>query len=299
MFRPAAYHSYKSSLEAVRDTAQVWRLFMGLIIAAGVYLICNQTLFRTLYTWQGKNGPAFSDTLMSGSTPFAMYVLLASFGFMILGVAIALRVAHSRGVADIFGDAHLCWAQMRAVLTVLLVINLVIWVLPPWGMGAPLVPNLSLGTWLILLPFSLMAVFIQVSAEEVLFRGYIQRQLAARFKSPAIWMLVPALLFGVGHYVPDAAGSNALAIAMWAVVFGLLMADLTARAGTLGPAIVVHFVNNVTAILIISLPDDLSGLALYLSPFSLGDTEAVRAWLPVDFGFMIVSWLAARLAIRR
>ena len=77
------------------------------------------------------------------------------------------------------------------------------------------------------------------------------------------------------------------------------MADLTARAGTLGPAIAVHFVNNVTAILIVSMPDNLSGLALYLSPFSLADTEAVRAWLPVDFGFMLVSWLTARLAIRR
>ena len=54
-----------------------------------------------------------------------------------------------------------------------------------------------------------------------------------------------------------------------------------------------------TAILIASMPDDLSGLALYLVPFSMEDTEALRAWLPVDFGIMFVSWLAARLAIRR
>ncbi|MDW3223801.1 MAG: type II CAAX endopeptidase family protein [Paracoccaceae bacterium] len=299
MFSRDAYRPHEQLLNPVRETAQVWRLIIGLIIASGVYLICNQTMFRTLYTWQGNNAPAFSEVLVAGSTPLAMFILLASFGFMILGVAIALRVAHKRGFADVFGDRATCFAQMRAVLAILLLINLVVWILPPWDMGAPLVSNMNLGTWLILLPISLTAVLIQVSAEEVLFRGYIQQQLAARFSSPLIWMLVPAVLFGFGHYMPEEAGPNATAIAIWAVVFGILMADLTARAGTLGPAIIVHFINNVVAILIISMPDNLSGLALYLSPFSMGDSDAVRAWLPVDFGFMIVSWLAARLAIRR
>lgn len=294
-----AYQPHEQLLSPARETAQVWRLIMGLIIATGVYLICNQTMFRTLYTWQGKNAPAFSETLISGSTPLAMYILLASFGFMTLGVAIALRVVHKRGFADIFGDWATCFAQMRAVLAILVIINLVVFVLPPWDLGAPLVSNMKLGTWLLLLPVSLGVVFTQVSAEEVLFRGYIQQQLAARFNSPLIWMVMPAVLFGFGHYMPEEAGPNAMLIASWAVVFGLLMADLTARAGTLGPAIIVHFVNNVVAILIISMPDNLSGLALYLSPFSMLDSDTVRAWLPVDFGFMFVSWLAARLAIRR
>ncbi|MFK7878684.1 CPBP family intramembrane glutamic endopeptidase [Roseobacter sp.] len=299
MLLTSAYRAYLQLLSPLRETAQIWRLIIGLIIATGIFLICNQTLLRTLLTWQGKNAPAFSEKLLAGSTPLAMYVVLGGFGFIILGVAIALRVVHSRGFAGIFGDLPLCWAQMRAVLTLLVLINLLIWILPPWDMGAPVEFNMKLSRWLILLPFSLLAVLIQVSAEEVLFRGYIQQQLAARFNSPLIWMLFPAVLFGLGHYMPEEAGTNATAIAIWAVAFGVLMADLTARAGTLGPAIAVHFANNVTAILIISLPDNLSGLALYLSPFSLGDSEAVRAWLPVDFGFMIVSWLAARLAIRR
>ncbi|WP_195820924.1 CPBP family intramembrane glutamic endopeptidase [Roseobacter sp. MH60115] len=299
MFWRRAYAAHEALIAPARDTAQLWRLVMGLIIASGVYLICNQTMFQTLFTWQGKEAGAFAERLNSGSTPFTMYLLLLSFGFMILGVAVALRVVHKRGFGGTLGNFRLCIAQMRDVLIVLVLLNAVIWILPPWDMGAPLVPNLGWGLWLMLLPMSLLAVLVQVSAEEVLFRGYIQQQLAARFRSPLIWMVFPAILFGFGHYLPDTAGPNAQTIAVWAMIFGLLMADLTARAGTLGPAIAVHFVNNVAAILIISLPDDLSGLALYLSPFSLADTEAVRAWLPVDFGFMFVSWLAARLAIRR
>ena len=52
------------------------------------------------------------------------------------------------------------------------------------------------------------------------------------------------------------------------------------------------------AMLLTSPPDEMSGLALYVLPFGMGDEEAVAAWLPVDFGWMLVSWLAARLAFR-
>jgi hypothetical protein len=88
-------------------------------------------------------------------------------------------------------------------------------------------------------------------------------------------------------------------IAIWAGVFGILMADLTARAGTLGPAIAVHLFNNVTAIMIVSSPTSLNGLALFHLPFEMSDTEALRPWLAVDFAMMLISWLTARLAIRR
>jgi membrane protease YdiL (CAAX protease family) len=181
----------------------------------------------------------------------------------------------------------------------LLLLNLAVMILPPWGLGAPLVPNVPFMRWLLVLPFALSAVLVQVGAEELLFRGYLQQQLAARFRYPVIWMTVPALLFGAGHYMPSEAGTNAWLIVLWSVVFGILMADLTARAGSLGPAIAVHFFNNVVAIVIVSMPDSLSGLSLFLSPFSMTDAEEVRAWLPVDFAMMVVSWLAARLAIRR
>jgi membrane protease YdiL (CAAX protease family) len=140
---------------------------------------------------------------------------------------------------------------------------------------------------------------VQVASEEILFRGYIQQALAARFSSPLFWMLIPAVLFGFGHYLPGQAGGNAWMIALWATIFGVLMADLTARAGTLGPAIALHLVNNVTAILIVSVPDSLSGLSLATTPYSLSEAGDMRGWLLIDFALMFVSWLAARVAIRR
>ncbi|QLL41205.1 CPBP family intramembrane glutamic endopeptidase [Sulfitobacter pontiacus] len=293
------YAAHKAFVAPAIPSAALWRLILGFLAATAIYLLLNNLMFTTLFNLMGPRADGFYDSLLSGKTPMAMFLLLGSFGLMIVGVAVVTRVVHKRPVRGLIGPSGLVVPQFWAVLKMLVLLGAVTYLLPPWNLGAPYVPNLALGTWLMLLPFSLLGVLVQVSAEEIVFRGYVQQQLAARFNSPLVWMVLPAVIFALGHYLPDQAGENALVIALWAGVFGMLMADLTARAGSLGPAIAVHFCNNVAAIVITSLPDDLSGLALYLTPFGMDDVDALRAWLPVDFALMLVSWLAARLAIRR
>jgi membrane protease YdiL (CAAX protease family) len=170
--------------------------------------------------------------------------------------------------------------------------------LPPWAPFEGTRPGLDPGLWAMLLPLGLAGILIQTSAEELLFRGYLQQQLAARFRSPLVWMGVPSAIFAVAHFDPSM-GTNAWLIVAWAALFGVLMADLTARAGSIGPATAIHFTNNAIGMLVISPPDYLSGLALFLLPFGMDDAEMVRAWLPVDFALMVVMWLTARLALRR
>ena len=123
--------------------------------------------------------------------------------------------------------------------------------------------------------------------------------MSALTNDPRIWIGVPSALFALGHYAPAEAGANAVPLAIWAGLFGLAMADLTARSGTLGPAIAVHFVNNALAILFVSFKGDLSGLAWFTLPSAMDDVAPVRAALPVDLLMLIVTWLAARVALRR
>ncbi len=86
---------------------------------------------------------------------------------------------------------------------------------------------------------------------------------------------------------------------LWATLFGLAAADLTARAGTLGPAIALHLVNNFNAIALAAPEGAFDGLALYTYPFSLASSEALIAWAPIDLMILFCSWLTARLALRR
>lgn len=299
MFNFSAYSAQRPLLDAARPKAQIWRLIIGLILVAGVFLLSNQFVHQTLFSLLGSSEYIALTSVSGGSSQLSVLFLLFSFAFLFFGVVVALKVAHARGFLAVFGEQAKLRQQFWAVLAFLVLINVVVVFLPPWDLGAPLVSNVPPLRWLAVLPFAILAVLVQVTAEEFLFRGYLQQQLAARFRSPLIWILVPSLMFGLGHYMPTEAGENARLIVVWSVVFGILMADLTARAGTLGPAIAIHFVNNFLAIVVISMPDTLSGLSLFLSPFSMTDTDEVRAWLPVDFAMMVVSWLAARLAIRR
>jgi hypothetical protein len=281
------YAAHALHTAAAAPKAELWRTLLGLLAMVGVYLLLAFVYQQAV--WElGRYSPTFLDDLMAGSTPLAMYVLLGSFGLIIAAVFIGVRLIHKRAALSVLGPTILAVPQFFRVM-----------VLPPYGIGAALVPNMAIGLWALLLPLSLLAVFIQISAEEILFRGYLQQQLAARFRSPLVWMVLPSVLFALGHYSPEEAGDNAWLIVVWAGLFGILMADLTARAGSIGPAIAVHFMNNVTALLITALPDSLGGLALFHTSFGMDDTEQLRAWLPVDFAMMIVMWLAARLALRR
>ena len=293
------YAAHEQFIAPARDSAALWRLVLGFTLASLGYVALNQMFFQVVYSFLGAQSSALYENLLKGSSPQAMYLLLFSFAFMTMAVGVTVRIVHRRSALGLLGDLRLALSQFGAVSAAMLGLMIVVFLLPPWDMGGDFVANMSASRWVILLPISLVAVMVQVSAEEIVFRGYVQQQLAARFKSPLVWMILPSVLFALGHYLPDSAGENALFIAVWAGLFGIMMADLTARAGTLGPAIAVHLWNNVSAILIVSLPDDLSGLALYLAPFGLGDAAEIRAWLPVDFVLMFVSWLAARLALRR
>ncbi|EBA17540.1 CAAX amino terminal protease family protein [Roseobacter sp. SK209-2-6] len=280
----------------LREVAQIWRLVLALVLIgvvstllSTVFLLSAVRLVPGAWAWQ----------LADGLNPVAMFLLLMSFSFMTLATGMAARLLQRRSLVSVLGDWPLFVFQFRRVLLGMFLLMGVVFLLPPYDMGEPLRPNLAFGDWLLLLPLSLLGVLIQTGAEEIVFRGYFQQALAARFKSPLIWLLLPSVLFGLGHYMPAEAGENAWLICLWATVFGLLMADLTARSGTLGPAIAVHFANNIVALLLIASPDSLNGLALYLSPYALSDTEHLRSWLLVDGVFLLVTWLVARLAIRR
>ncbi|KIN74656.1 CPBP family intramembrane glutamic endopeptidase [Sulfitobacter guttiformis] len=292
------YRAHLLHTKVAEPQAKLWWTLLGLVAMVGVY-IPLALFFNQAISELTRYRPGFQGELMAGDTPLAMYVLLASFGLISASVFIVVKFVHKRSALTVFGPMILAVPQFFSVLRAMVVLGLLILVLPPYGFGSDLVPNLALGLWALLLPISLVAVFVQISAEEIFFRGYLQQQLGARFRSPLVWMVLPSVLFAVGHYQPAEAGENAVMIVVWAGLFGMLMADLTARSGSIGPAIAVHFVNNVTALLITALPDSLGGLSLFHTPFGMTDTQALREWLPVDFAMMIVSWLAARLALRR
>ena len=285
--------------EAARPAIELWRLVLGLVLIFACYMALGYTYFTLLAELVTPlEWPALAAEIDAGSSARGLLAILASFGLIIISIALVLSQLHGRRLHTLFGEGWTFFDNLWRVTIALTGLAAILWLLPEPALLVPF-HNTDYLRWLALLPMSVPLLMIQVSAEELLFRGYLQSQLAARFKSPLIWLLLPSLVFGLLHYDVETAGSNAWALALSATLFGLAAADLTARAGSLAPAIALHFLVNFTALLYVSPGDVNYGLALYTYPFELSDSTVRTVWLPYDLMIMLVAWLTARLSLRR
>jgi membrane protease YdiL (CAAX protease family) len=295
-----SYDAHDRLVAPARPTRAPWRLVAGLALGALLYVVLSQMIYSTVAGMMGAERYAdFATRAGSEGTPAAVVLQLFTFAALVLALAVALRLLHHRGLMSLLGPLPDTLRTARGVLVAVALFTALLSVLPPWG-GAPLPleANMPLPDWAALLPLGLAGLVLQVSAEELVFRGYIQSQIAARFSRPAIWMGVPALVFAAGHYSPAMHGDDAIYMAAWAGLFSLAASDLTARTGTLGPAIALHFVNNVSALLLVALPGPMSGLALYVVETGSTDMPGLRTLLLIDSMVLLNSWLVARLALR-
>lgn len=296
--RSPAYAPHDAYIAPARRRREVWRLFAGIAIILAAYLGPFVLLGIYLTDTYGRLiTEALMQRMARGDTPGGMLMLLWTFLGLALGPMAAARLLHGRAAGTLIGPSlRRAGADFFRVLGPVLALNAV---LLPFALGSEAThPGLGLGAFLTYLPFALPGVLIQTGAEELVFRGYLQQQLAARFRSPLIWIGLPAALFAFGHYMPDEFGASAWAVALWAAVFGVLAADLTARTGNLGAALGFHFANNIAALLFVGIENNLDGLALWTMSVDLTDPGAVLPALAVDFAAMITSWLLARLVLR-
>ena len=293
-----AYLPHETFVAPARRTNDIWRLFAGGAVIVAIYLGLLYLFGVWLVQSYGQLiAGALFQRIARGDTPGAMLLLLWTFAGLAAGPLVAVRIVHGRSARTLFGpSARRAIADFRTVALPLVVFHAAL--LPLSLGGDDIRPGLTFGAFLGYLPFALPALLIQTGAEELVFRGYLQQQIAARFDHPAIWMGLPSALFAWGHYLPADYGANAWVIALWAGVFGLFAADLTARTGSLGAALGFHFANNVSALLLVGVEHQLDGLALWSQAIDLSDLAAAGPALAVDFAVMVISWLLARLALR-
>lgn len=292
----SAYRSHEELVASARPTSEAWRLAAAIVLIVAGFLVLNIVYFQMLASL-----PAWGDLrveLRDGSSARAIWAMLGNFVPLLLVVLLVAHVLNGRGLVALMGPVPQVLHDFGRVGRLALLLFLVVFLIPSPG-GAEPVGNMRVGVWMRLVPLSLVLIFVQIATEEILFRGYLQSQIAARFASPMAWMVFPAVLFGALHFEPSTYGDNALWLAAWSGLFGLAAADLTARAGNLGPALALHFLNNVSAMMFSAMQGHWDGLALYVYPFGPEDTEALQALLPLEALVILCGWLVARVAIRR
>ena len=284
-------------IEPARATPQLWRLLVGIIVMGVVYFLVVVAIMFGVMFGLGINE---MDWLVSSDAlqrPWTVLWLLSTFLGMALAPVAAAALLHRRGPGTLFGRAPRVVRELALTFGVFLILGgapVVIWILI-----SDMRSGLALGVWLSFLPLALTGIALQTLAEELVFRGYLLQQLAARFASPFIWMGLPSLAFGLLHFDPSLGAIAAVGVIFVTTCFGLVAADLTARTGSLGAAWGFHFANNLLAMLILSVDGRLSGLALFRADVDLS-AEGFPVWLfAADAVLIVLGWIVVRRLLAR
>ena len=292
-----SYEPYEALIAQARPKASLLRMMLGIMVTTLLYTLVLRLGGQGFICVMDQAWFAQTMQIPGPSSPSQMFVLLGSFGFMTAAVSFTVWSLHHYNPVLLIGDFARARRQFLRSLGGLLALAAAVAAIANYGIT--LLPNLPLSQWLGLLPLSLVFLLIQVSAEELVFRGYLQSQLAALGLHRLVWIVIPSAIFGLLHYDPAVMGAAAPWIALSTTLFGVIAADLTARSGTLGPAIAFHFVWNFYAIVLCGFPDYLCGLAFFTYDFSIMDEERLISLMPYDAAFLLLAYLTVRIALRR
>lgn len=248
-----AYEPLDEFSAPAAQTPELWRIGAVLALMLMAVIALQQLMFVLLALFGGQTAV---ETMLAapGDTPGQTFAMLLLQGFYALGLLVALKAIHWRGLYSLIGPpVHAVGDFFRVLFRLAPLLVLLMLLLPD---EYSLIRNEAMpaARWLWLLPLTLGAVLVQAGTEELFFRGYLTQQIrAATGPGSWAWMAVPSILFALLHYSSQA-GDNAMLFVLWAFAFSLAAADLTARAGNLGPALAFHVVNNAIALLGVALP---------------------------------------------
>ncbi|NNU79219.1 CPBP family intramembrane metalloprotease [Halovulum dunhuangense] len=298
-----AIQAYLDQTAPLAGRATLWRwLLTGAFVVAGqtaatvaiFYIFAQASSLAT----GAPLGQSLAQIAGMGS-PLSLVAILLTFSGFILGIMLGLRLLHRSRLGPILSrKGGFAWREFFHVSALFLAL----------GIGAVGIShvfqdynrNLSLGVWLFWLAPALVATFVQVFAEELVFRGYLQSQLAARFRSPLIWIGGPAVIFGALH-LPNAAafGANGWLVLLAPMLIGVIAGHVTARTGGIAAATGIHFANNCLGLLIVAVPGPFGALSLWLHPIDLSDIATVRPMILLNIGLILAAYGVYLLLIRR
>ncbi|TAM98696.1 MAG: CPBP family intramembrane metalloprotease [Rhizobiaceae bacterium] len=257
-----------TAFQRYRDTAgpktTLPRLAVGVVIIVACWLVVTfGVLTGGFYLYAGLGGYArlMEDFIATG--PGTLVVFLTFAGIW-LGAWIAMRFIHRQKLSALFGPSGRLSASgflkgFASIAITSLLSEVMLYAIAPQFVRTPI----SLGYWLALVVPVMLFAFVQTSAEELLFRGYLMRGLAYRFRSPLIWAVLPTLAFTLLHWHGGTPPLMTACVLITIGSFAVLLAFIVYATGNLGASMGAHFGNNIIGFLLISHEQSFSAFSLY------------------------------------
>jgi membrane protease YdiL (CAAX protease family) len=267
-------NAFERWIEPALPPRRMWRLAVGLLAGLIVWLaIAYATPWGYYYGWiifGDEGGGDFWQEMLAldiGATHLSVVVILvASTGFWAAAwIAAKLQRQPFWSLVSPARQINLRWLSVGMLLSVAeLALGWALSsILPSDALPARFnQPDMMM--WAAFIVPVVVLTFVQAGGEELFFRGYLMQHIAARFRNPLIWGLVPSMLFGLGHYFSGVTFEHAIYYVISTALFGVTAAVMVWRTGDLSAAIGFHIGTNVIAFLFIGSDDMFVGTPLWL-----------------------------------
>jgi uncharacterized protein len=292
--------------QARTGNTALWRTLVGGLLIGIIWLVFSVAAAIPVLTGL-LEGPEGAGHLVGDfvTSPPETALILTSFVGLWCGVWLAVRLLQRRPIASVFGASKRISQPdfLRGFVATLIVC------LPAELVSVLIDPSLErsaigVSEWLLwLIPLTLLVV-LQISAEEVAFRGYFVQSLAARFPSQLVWALLPGAVFTLLHFDGEALPWMNAHLLITTAAFTLAATSLVVATGNLGAAMGVHLALNFYGLLVVSNIGWLSGTSLFERRVIQAPdwTVGEAAWLTViaiaAMALVLVLLLDARSPLR-
>jgi membrane protease YdiL (CAAX protease family) len=217
----------------------------------------------------------------------------AAVAFVAVAGGLEHRAIRRYAIIDAVYRTRLTVAGLAVVGTLMSTVLVVLWLL---GVTPPTPPVLSLASTSVgratYVAFAVALLVLAAAAEEVVFRGWLLKQMGAFTRNPALLIAINGLLFATIHFDPN------LDAFLVRAAMGAGLTWMTLRTGGIELAIGAHAANNIVILLLIrplSLQPDTPHpfqatslvTALAMAVGYVGVAEAVVRW-PV-----VTGWIAS------
>lgn len=262
---PTAFERYRSSQSGKMT---LLRLLLGTVIIVLAWTLATFAVVRIGWGFVAlvpvSLRPAGYGMEAFLTSPIGVLTALLTFCGIWGGAWLVMRWIHREPLSALFGNSRRISRSdflkgFVAVILTSIASEVLLYALDPVIRRG----SIGLSVWLIALVPVALLTFVQTSAEELLFRGYLPRGLAGRFRSPLVWALLPTLVFTALHwsggYAPAMNAAGLITIGAFAAVLMMLVYV----TGNLGAAFGAHLGNNLFGFLLISHQANLSSFALF------------------------------------
>lgn len=257
----------------------LWRLVLGIVLILVIWFAWTVVVMSGFVVYRMASGvpiPQALDSLgvlIQAGGPVSVLFQLATFVGIWPGIYLVVWGLHDQRFGTLFSpEARIRWADFGGGILLAAVFSAATVAFALVTVGLPERTAIPVSAWLVAIAPLAVLVFLQASGEELIFRGYMLQQLAARFRSPAVWAGIPAVLFGLAHYSGGAALGIGWHYVLVTAIFGLAAAALVWRTGSLAAAMGLHTGMNLFAIAGMGVEGVLEGSQLFLYEASTAGT---------------------------